>query len=95
MKERFGTAEPSPLALISAGTASTFMWESFQVQFGLPTTISSALVSYSQWGVVGGGGKNSLGAAIQTLQVGLHRPPVLPEQLLTELIILHIHKLKK
>lgn len=56
MKECFGTAEPSPLTLISAGTASVFYVGKFS-SFGLPITISSALVSYSQWGGVGGGDK--------------------------------------
>lgn len=72
-----------------------FMWESFQPQFGLPATIGSALVSYSQRGGVEGGGEKPLGAEVQILWVGLHRPPALPRQLLTELLILHIRKLKK
>lgn len=72
------------------------MWESFQPQFGLPATIGSALVSYSQWGGVEGGVEKPLRAEVQILWVGLHRPPALPRQLLTELLILHIRKsLKK
>lgn len=46
------------------------------------------------WLVIHSGGK-PLGAGVQIPEVGLHRPPVLPRQLLTELLILHIRKLKK
>lgn len=95
MKECFGTAEPSPLTLISAGTASAFLCGKV-FKSGLASQPPSVL----HWLVIHSGvgweeRKTSLAAEVQTFQVGLHRPTVLSRQLLTELIILHIHKLKK
>lgn len=91
MKECSGTAEPSPLTLISAGTASAFYVGKFSSPVWLPNHHQSALVSYSHWVGWEEGGKVPWSRGSGT--VGrLHRPPVLPRLLLTELIILPIHK---
>lgn len=69
MKELSGTAEPSPLALISAGTASAFYVGKFSSPVWLPNHHQSALVSSSHW-VGWEEGEKSLGAEVQALQVG-------------------------